>query len=119
MLVASCHCGAVKVQVPRRPRTLTDCNCSICRRYGARWAYFRAADVTIEARRGATAAYVWGDRSLRFVRCSTCGCVTHWEPTKRTSKSRMGVNARNFEPSQLGRVRIRMLDGADTWKFLA
>ncbi len=30
----------------------------------------------------------------------------------------MGVNARNFEPASLGCVRIRLLDGASTWKFL-
>ena len=39
MLIATCHCGAVRLQIPRKPRTLTDCNCSICRRYGTRWAY--------------------------------------------------------------------------------
>jgi hypothetical protein len=32
--------------------------------------------------------------------------------------SYVGVNARNFEPSDLGAVRIRALDGADTWKYL-
>jgi hypothetical protein len=118
MLVASCHCGAVKVQVPRRPRRLTDCNCSICRRYGTRWAYFKAAEVKVTAKRGATTAYSWGDKLLRFVRCNNCGCVTHWEPNKRSAKSRMGVNPRNFEPSQLGQVRVRLFDGAGTWKFL-
>jgi hypothetical protein len=30
----------------------------------------------------------------------------------------MGVNARNFEPLQLGNVRIRRLDGAGTEKYL-
>jgi hypothetical protein len=30
----------------------------------------------------------------------------------------MGVNARNFTPSELAGVRIRLLDGADTWKYL-
>jgi hypothetical protein len=30
----------------------------------------------------------------------------------------MGVNARNFEPAALESVRIRLLDGADTWKYL-
>jgi hypothetical protein len=29
-----------------------------------------------------------------------------------------GVNARNFEPSALGAVKIRLLDGADTWKYV-
>jgi hypothetical protein len=30
----------------------------------------------------------------------------------------MGVNARNFPPGDLGKIRIRLLDGADTWKYL-
>jgi hypothetical protein len=30
----------------------------------------------------------------------------------------MGVNARNFDPNMLGKVRILLLDGASTWKFL-
>ena len=39
MLHASCHCGAVQTEVSRKPQSLTECTCSICRRYGARWAY--------------------------------------------------------------------------------
>ena len=27
MLTATCYCGAVRVEVPRKPRRLTDCNC--------------------------------------------------------------------------------------------
>ena len=30
----------------------------------------------------------------------------------------MGVNMRNFDPAVLGPVRIRLLDGADTWKYV-
>ena len=118
MLAATCHCGAVRVEVPRRPRSLTDCNCSICRRYGTLWAYYKWSDVRVAGAPGATRGYCWGDKSLRFVRCATCGCVTHWEPIRPTPSSRMGVNARNFEPGALGSVRIRRLDGASTWKYL-
>ena len=35
MIEVSCHCGSVKIDIPRKPRTLTDCNCSICR--GSSW----------------------------------------------------------------------------------
>ena len=118
MLTATCHCGAVRVEVPRRPRKLTNCNCSICRRYGTLWAYYRPSDVRVIGAVGATSTYAWGDKSLRFVRCSTCGCITHWEPTHPKKDSKMGVNARNFEPGSLGSVRIRLLDGASTWKYL-
>lgn len=114
LLAGTCHCGAVRLVVPRRPRSLTACTCSICRRYGTLWAYYRAGTVTIEHEPGATARYLWGDRRLRFVRCARCGCVTHWERVERTPESRMGVNARLFEPEELGDVRIRRFDGART-----
>ena len=118
MLIATCHCGAVRIEVPRRPRTLTNCNCSICRRYGTLWAYYKAAEVRVTGAPEAISEYAWGDKTLRFVRCGACGCVTHWEPLRSTDDSRMGVNARNFEPGALGPVRIRLLDGASTWKYL-
>lgn len=118
MLVGTCHCGAVRIEVPRRPRMLTNCNCSICRRYGVLWAYYKAADVRIVCKPGATTSYSWGRNALQFVRCATCGCVTNWKRIQPRKENYMGVNARNFEPSELGDVRIRLLDGADTWKYL-
>ena len=117
MIEASCHCGAVRIEIPRKPRTLTSCNCSICRRYAGPWCYFDASEVRIHAKRGAMDHYLWGDRMLRTMRCRTCGCVTHWQPIGRAS-NRMGVNFRNFDPSVIGSIRVRRLDGADTWKFL-
>jgi len=118
MLAGSCHCGAVRIEIPRRPRMLTDCNCSICRRYGVLWAYFKAADVRVRAKPGATVSYAWGRKALKFVRCSTCGCVINWTRVRARKIPYVGVNARNFEPSSLAAVRIRRLDGADTWKYL-
>jgi hypothetical protein len=119
MLSTTCHCGAVTIEIPRRPRSLTDCDCSICRRYGTLWAYYKTTEVRVTAQPGATSSYAWGRKTLSFVRCNTCGCVTHWEPTAPERGPRMGVNARNFEPAQLGRVRIRLLDGAVTERYVA
>jgi hypothetical protein len=118
MIEASCHCGSVKIDIPRKPRTLTDCNCSICRRYGALWAYYQAADVRVRGGRAAIASYLWGERSIRFMRCQQCGCITHWVGAKNPGSGRMGVNTRNVDPELLKGVRIRHLDGASTWKFL-
>ncbi|MDB5861959.1 MAG: glutathione-dependent formaldehyde-activating [Ramlibacter sp.] len=118
MISTTCHCGAVTIEVARAPETLTNCNCSICRRYGTLWAYYQRSEVQVRAAPGATASYVWGDRMLRFVRCATCGCVTHWEPIAADGGERMGVNARNFDPAQLGAARIRRLDGAVTEQYL-
>jgi hypothetical protein len=112
MLTATCHCGAVRVTVPRTPRSVTDCNCSICRRYGVLWAYYKASTVRVEAGPTATRGYSWGRKNLRFVRCATCGCVMCWQRVSPDPERKMGVNARNFEPAVLRKVPVRPLDGA-------
>jgi len=118
MIEASCHCGSVRIEIPRKPRVVTDCNCSICRRYGVLWAYYNASAIRVRAARGSMSAYLWGEKSIRFVRCGHCGCVTHWEAARKTGPLRVGVNARNLDPKVLKNVRIRRLDGALTWKYL-
>ncbi|MGQ0429358.1 MAG: GFA family protein [Gammaproteobacteria bacterium] len=118
MITASCHCGRAKLEVARAPRTLSDCNCSMCRRYGALWAYYKAGAVRLRYRRSDVDAYSWGDRMLRFIRCRSCGCVLHHERASKTRDSTIGANARNFEPAVIAKARVRHLDGAKTWKYV-
>ena len=114
----SCHCGAVRLTLPSTPTVATECNCSLCRRGGGPWVYFDWGSVRIEAAPGATADYVWGDRTLRTVRCATCGVVTHWEPIDPKTGAHHGVNLGNFAPELIASVRVRRFDGADTWTFI-
>ena len=118
VLRGTCHCGAVTVELPSAPEKATDCNCSICRRLGALWAYYEFGTVRITGHPENTQQYIQGDRTLSTVRCATCGCVTHWEPVPPEPGKHHGVNLRNFDPKVLASVRIRRFDGADTWTFL-
>ena len=119
MLKATCHCGDVTLEVPQAPSTLTNCNCSSCRRLGALWAYYPLGEVRISGHPEHTDSYVWGDRTLRTVRCKRCGCVTHWEPLAGTDARHMAVNARNFDAWMLDQnLRIRRFDGAASWRYL-
>jgi hypothetical protein len=116
MIEAACHCGAVKLALPAAPETVTECNCSICRRLAARWAYYPQSEVELP-KPGATQPYVWGDRMLAFHRCKACGVTTHWQGLD-GSRDRMGVNARVIDGLDWSKVRVRPFDGADTWKYL-
>jgi hypothetical protein len=118
MVTATCHCGAVHIHVRKAPRTLTQCNCSICRRYGALWAYYVPSSVHIEAPRFALERYSWKNRIRDYYRCKKCGCVTHYKYRKQSDWNTVGVNAVNFDPAVIAAARIRRLDGAKTWKFL-
>jgi len=64
MIEASCHCGSVRLEVDDTPETVTDCNCSLCRRLGGLWAYYHPDQVRRVA--GETVAYVQGDRTTHW-----------------------------------------------------
>jgi hypothetical protein len=120
MIEGSCHCAKVRIAIPAMTSAVTSCNCSICHRLGALWAYYDASQVRFLAGGGDTVAYVregddMGD--IAFHHCPTCGVATHWS-SRIASSTRMGVNVRLLDRALLDGVRIRYLDGAETWTYL-
>jgi hypothetical protein len=113
----TCLCQAVQLGVARLPRQVTQCNCSVCRRYGTLWAYYRRSAVSITARRGTLKAFSVRARGLRFVRCGGCGCVITWDGLGK-GDMRMGVNMRMFDHAAMARVPVKVLDGDKTWRTL-
>ena len=117
-LSGSCHCGAICLTLPSMPEVATKCNCSLCRRLGGFWAYYPFGSVRIEGHPENTTDYVWGDKTLRTVRCKICGCATHWEPIDGELGARHGINLSNFDPGLQAKVRARHFDGAESWTFI-
>ncbi len=103
-----CHCGAVSFRLAAPPTELGSCNCSICRRTGALFAYCGPREVAVE---GESVAYVQGDRLLALHHCGTCGCTTHWTSLD-PALDRMAVNARLIDGLDLESIPIRKIDGA-------
>ena len=118
MIRASCHWGAVVIEADRRPRSVTSCNCSICRRLGALWAYYTRTTARIVSGADSVSAYIWGDKMIAFHRCRTCGCCTHYEDAEKGADGRFAINGRCFAPEDLAPIAVRHFDGADTWKVL-
>jgi hypothetical protein len=118
VIEGSCHCGAVSFTYPRQPDWLTDCNCSVCRRYNALWAYASVGEITLLSADDATVAYIHGDRTLAMHSCNTCACTTHWIGLDGDESSRMAVNFRMCDPDGYKNIRVRKFDGADSWEFL-
>lgn len=120
MLKTACHCGAVTLEMARRPTEVTECNCSACRRYAARWAYCSRKAVRLTAPENGLGRHSRG-KSLWFVHCRTCACVVLWEPrTPPSPTDRLGVNTRlAVDPEALKGLRVRRFDGARTWTDIA
>jgi hypothetical protein len=114
---AACHCTAVRFEVAELPDWVLDCNCTLCRRYGAIWAYPKADAVNFVQGADATDTYVWGDEMLAFHRCRHCGCVTHMTALDADPPRVYGVNVRMIPTLDPRSVRLRQKDNGHTGFF--
>ncbi|SDH58910.1 hypothetical protein SAMN05216466_11184 [Paraburkholderia phenazinium] len=107
LIDVSCHCGAVCFTVDVAPVEVNACECSICWRYGALWAYYDEPSVTFPADNDSTDTYtdMCNEHRLEFHRCSFCGCVTHWRAVD-GSQPRIGVNALMMPPDLIAEARF-------------
>ena len=109
MLQGSCHCGAVHWSFDGLPESATACNCTVCRRYAAIWAY-DFEDERIRAS-GSARVYERGD-SLGFHFCAACGCVAYWRSLAAgpDGRRRMAVNLRLAEPTAVSGIPVHRAD---------
>src|SRR3546814_3713131 len=70
MIEGSCHCGAVRLTLPEPPPDLGSCNCSLCRRIGGLWGYYRPDQVAVHDPDAQLAGYVQGDATLTCWHCA-------------------------------------------------
>ena len=115
MLNLTCLCGHVRVDVQKRPDFINECNCLLCGKSGAQWAYFHPSDVSVE---GATKGYSRSDKEdpaaeVHF--CETCGSTTHFVLTPgavaKFGNVQMGVNMRLADEADLAGIELRYPDG--------
>ncbi len=117
MVRAACHCTAVRFEIEDLPDWVLDCNCTICRRYGAIWTYPDATQVTLVRGAHSTDTYTWGNRWLAFHRCRECGCITHMTVLDPDPPRVYGVNARMIPTLDPASVRLRQMDHGHTGFF--
>ncbi|MBI3345593.1 MAG: GFA family protein [Burkholderiales bacterium] len=117
MIEGSCHCGSAHWRFDGQPDGATACNCTICRRYGALWAY-DYVDEGIHVR-GLTQAYIRG-KAIEFHFCPRCGCVAYWLALRLgdDGRRRIAVNLRLAEPGAVGSIPIDHFDGLDSFDDL-
>ena len=114
-ITGTCHCGRARITLPRRPESVTQCNCSLCTKTGFRGVYFPSDELVIE---GEFDRYVREDLQQPYLanhRCRTCGILTHWTPITEPPHERVGVNARLIGPAVLEGVPVEHVDGA-SWE---
>ena len=113
-LTGACHCGEVRWRYRGLPASATSCNCTVCSRYGALWAYGEEGE-SVEVS-GATANYVPQD-ALAFHFCKRCGCLAYFATLEPNGQGRrdIAVNLRMGDPEQLKDIPMRRWEGRHSW----
>ena len=115
MIELSCLCGQICVKTEKQPEFIHECNCTLCNKSGARWAYFHPSDVKVD---GVTKGYSRADKEdpgaeVQF--CPGCGSTTHFVLTasavSKFGNSMMGVNMWLADENALAGIELRFPDG--------
>lgn len=115
MFKIQCHCGNVEILATKRPESLASCNCSICRRYAALWAYYEPEMIAVDCKYENTQFYLWGDKEVEFHSCPRCACLTHYLTTEKCDDDDtvIALNMRMAKPEDVVGIPRREINGAD------
>ena len=108
MLVGTCHCGALTWSLEGDPGSITACNCTLCRRYGALWAYdYEDERIRISGPSSVYSRPGKTDPALQIHFCPTCGCVLCWRGLRpeKDGRRRIAVNIRLAPPDAVADLR--------------
>ena len=73
-LIATCHCGDTRIELPRLPERRLECNCTFCTKTGAVWGYFAPGEMTIIQDKHGAVYSKSGMNQHHF--CAVCGMQT-------------------------------------------
>lgn len=131
-MIASCHCGATRVQAAQMPTAAKECNCSFCARTGAVWAYFKPDELQFLSQAEERTYSARGMNMHHF--CGRCGMHTwgdspDWgsaynadgSPKQGTQPGAMptqriyAVNLRLVDDIDWSKIAIEKMDGRNNW----
>lgn len=120
MLRGSCYCEAASWTLIGDPGSVTACNCTLCRRYGALWAYdFEDGRIRLSGPRSSFRRVSKEDPALEILFCPVCAGVLAWRGLQlEDGRRRMAVNLRLAEPEEVAALPIDQFDGLDTFEDL-
>ena len=131
-LIASCHCGAVRIALPEHPSAGTECNCSYCSRTGAVWAYYEPGKLQFLSRDGER-MYSTNPDIHQHHFCGTCGMQTWGEspdwgsmynddgtpkngdPNSFPTARKLGLNLKLVDDLDWSRIKVSKVDGRNSW----
>jgi hypothetical protein len=103
--IASCYCGATRIELPTPPEHATQCTCSWCTKSGGLWAYYGLDEVRILSAEH-LGRYAPNGINEHFF-CQKCGCTTHGTAPNWTEES---ITTHEMPKDRKFAINVKILD---------
>ena len=108
----SCHCGKVRYEADLDLGAGTGkCNCSICAKRGALWAFGKPSQVKILKGESALTDYQFGKKRIHHLFCATCGIQSFAHGKGPGGAEMVAVNVRCLDGVEVDSLPVKKVDG--------
>ena len=106
-----CHCGEVRFEVKADLSQTITCNCSICSKTGAIYAFSPAANFKLVSGDDNLTDYQFNKKVIHHVFCTTCGVRSFGRGTMPDGTETVAINARCLDGVDISTLTPAPYDG--------
>ncbi|TMJ30276.1 MAG: GFA family protein [Alphaproteobacteria bacterium] len=104
-----CHCGRVRFRVSADLESVTECNCSICRKKAFLHLIVPPENFELLSGKDDLATYEFNTRTAKHTFCKHCGMHPFYVP--RSDPDKIDVNVRCLDEVDLDAIAPKPFDG--------
>ena len=106
-----CHCGRVRFRAAADVSQVMECNCSICSKRGALWAFVKAPQFELLQGGDALSDYQFGKKRIHHRFCRHCGIGAFSQGLAPSGEETYAVNVRCLDDIDIVSLSPRPFDG--------
>jgi hypothetical protein len=106
-----CHCGRVRYQATSDLAQVVDCNCSICIKRGAMWAFVKAAEFKLVQGDDTLTDYQFGKKKIHHLFCRSCGVGSFSRGLAPNGDETFAINVNCLDDVDVATLKLTPFDG--------
>jgi hypothetical protein len=106
-----CHCGRVRYQATSDLAQVVDCNCSICIKRGAMWAFVKTPQFKLVQGDDALTDYQFGKKQIHHLFCQSCGVGSFSRGLAPNGDETFAVNVNCLDDVDVATLKLMPFDG--------
>jgi len=106
-----CHCGRVRYEVETNLEPVISCNCSICQKQGALWAFPKPEQFTLLSGTDDLADYQFNRKTIHHLFCRNCGVASFARGKNADGSDGVSINVRCLDDIDLDALTLTPFDG--------